>query len=97
MFKAALRAKDNARSVRIITIVTMVFLPISMMESVFSMTVFSNEKDPNGKMTVSKEDLRWFGMATAVLLMVTFLGWGLFEFYSRRSSRKIQDEEHISA
>lgn len=91
MWMLAKRAEDNARSVKVITIVTMVFLPITVMASVFSMAVFSN--DPNGRMTVSKWDMMWFGVATFVLLVLTFTGWVIFEWYSRKKSQN-GDEEH---
>lgn len=91
MWRLAKRAEASATSVQKITMVTIVFLPISVMASVFSMTVFSNEK---GRMTVSKPDLVWFFVATFVLFLLMWGGWWVSEVFQRKKSKREDEEEN---
>lgn len=79
------RAAENARSVRVLTIMGLVFIPISLMASVFSMMVFNNDK---GRMKVSRRDLGAFFAVTSVLLFMTFVVWWIFDKKSKREEEQ---------
>lgn len=93
MTEMSKQAAENARSVKVITVVTMCFLPMSLMASVFSMMVFRARPD-DGKMLVSKGNLVAFLGATMGLVLLTFGVWWLTERRSRmKSKERKRDEE----
>lgn len=94
MTEMSRQATENARSVKVITVVTMCFLPMSLMASVFSMMVFRTRPE-DGKMLVSEIDLVFFIGATIGLVGLTFVVWRVFERRSKGVKNMERDVEKV--
>lgn len=89
-------AAENARSVRAIAIVTMIFLPPSLLASIFGMNSLSID---HGRMNVSGRHVGWFVSVSALLIVVTCIVWYSHEWLPKwrrmREKRYLQKQKEL--
>lgn len=84
-----------------IAIVTLIFLPPSLMAAIFGMVGFNME---NGRILVSPEYVGWFVGLSALFIVVIWAGWYLTEWIPkwrlqrmRRRSDTVMEKESYAA
>jgi hypothetical protein len=78
---------QEARTMRTITLVALVYLPASFTATFLAMG-YVHIESLSGVMKINVAPEMWFYLAvTAPLMVVTFLVWGMWEWWSRRRVR----------
>ena len=79
---------DDSRSLRIIQILTMVFLPASLVATIFGMGFFNTSSTDNGAVQFSVSGHWWIYLAVSVpLTLVILLFMSGYTVYQRRPDR----------
>jgi hypothetical protein len=87
----ALASKSDAGSMKLLALITTIFLPGTFVSGLFSTPVFQRESREDTKVTVWKPGLFLYIAVSCPLLMITLLIWGLWTFGQRlKIEREVQ-------
>lgn len=84
------RSTQDAAAVKILTVITLIYLPVTVVASIFSSQLI--RFDENGRLSVVAESW-WFAVVTVPLTVFTFLLWRYWLMYTlKKGDRKPEIE-----